>query len=1297
MDRVVSEFRRLLTRGLRSIAARESKQLGVVEEDVARALGYTVWTIRAFRNRNGLPNPEVVKKLASICLERGGMDRQWLQSFFHHGGVMDQLQKSPDLPPIGKATLTPDLPGALTSLIDHAHTVDALVHQLEQVRTRLLTLYGAPGIGKTRIAIEVARHLYTVYQYAVVYVTLENIRVPAHVNADREESLREQLAITIAERLGVKRTRGQSVIASLKKMLQHRSQVLVLDNFDSVISAASLVTELLEAAPELQILITSRQVLKVRGEHQFEIHPLDIPELEALPTYESIERCASVQLLIVRAQQVKKDFAITPQNARVVAEICIRLDGMPLAIELVARDCALFGPADTLQRLKGGLLLSPAGHNKTLLPATMYSAIAWSYDRLTPEERMLFRRLAVFVSGCTYTAIEAVCFEDGDTISTLYTSVEALVSKSLLRHERGEHGVPRYRLLQPVREYALEVLSHHGEEARLWQRHAEHFLAHVEANEQNVWQPQAAVVYWVEQDIENIRTALHWYVACGDDTALLRMTGALSWFWCVNESLFHDAYDLAQRALARCDLLHDTIPSVVCAKALCGVGVLAWSRGEFADALGWLNQSLNLYTVCDDPWGMCVTTNYLGSILRDQGDFEQALSHFQHSLMICRQRNDPIGIAMQLDNLGDVAIYTGRYAEARRWCEQALAYRQAENDTWGVAGSILNLARIARDEGAYDLAAELAFQSLETYYSLNTVWDIPQSLEVLAAVAIAEGRLMRAALLLGAAEALRERHGYRLPPVDRAAYDQLVHTIHTRLGEQHFAMQWSSGRAMTQQQAIEAAQMLLPSRRYGLTPREQEVAAKIAAALSDIEIAEMLCMEERELKRCITSIRTKLECDSRDRIGVWALRTGLAEQTKEDNKRSPLMLPSPLENLTERMAHYIPVVNYIANYWSQIIRHRPQDQETLIGLPNPYLVPSDGVMFQEMYYWDSYFMALGVVGTAHEQLILDIVGNMAFLCERFGLIPNGSRYYFLSRSQPPFFTSLIWLAYEVKQRRGDGDVKAYLERMIRIAEREHEAVWMGTAQPHYRQVFNGLSRYFDINYLDSLAACESGWDHSTRCDGHWLDHVPVDLNTILYVREQDFARAADVLGQPARAAHWRARASARAEMIYQVMWDDERSFFFDYDWKHQRRNAHPSLAGFYPLWAGLVSDDHAARMVQAWLPQFEYAGGLVTTLDQGADCQWASPNGWAPLQWLVVTGFEHYGYLCEAKRIMQKWCDNCAAVFDATGTLWEKYNVVTVGTDPEDGLYGSVPGFGWSNAVFIDFVHRLKLLSAVAE
>ena len=387
--------------------------------------------------------------------------------------------------------------------------------------------------------------------------------------------------------------------------------------------------------------------------------------------------------------------------------------------------------------------------------------------------------------------------------------------------------------------------------------------------------------------------------------------------------------------------------------------------------------------------------------------------------------------------------------------------------------------------------------------------------------------------------------------------------------------------------------------------------------------------------------------------------------------------------------HWQPVLEYIGAYWSRLVRHNTSDAGTLIGLPHPYLVPSDGAMFQEMYYWDSYFMALGLRGTPLEGMIPGMAENLAELMKRFLVIPNGSRFYFTSRSQPPFFTALVWEAYRVKERRGNAELHAWLNEMLHVAELEHQTVWLGAAQPHDRLHPSGLSRYFDINYLDILASCESGWDHSTRCDDRWLEHLPVDLNSILYTCELDMARMAEVLGDSNRARAWQSKAEARGEIVRKLLWDERSGFYFDCDFKNAQLNPHASLAGFYPLWAGIATSVQAERMVAQWLPKFLHAGGLVTTLESKAGRQWAYPNGWAPLHWLVDAGLERYGYANEARAVRVAWLETVANEFERTGALWEKYNVTAARDHAvEEGVYGQVSGFGWTNAVFKDFAGR---------
>ena len=385
---------------------------------------------------------------------------------------------------------------------------------------------------------------------------------------------------------------------------------------------------------------------------------------------------------------------------------------------------------------------------------------------------------------------------------------------------------------------------------------------------------------------------------------------------------------------------------------------------------------------------------------------------------------------------------------------------------------------------------------------------------------------------------------------------------------------------------------------------------------------------------------------------------------------------------------------YIRKYWTELERYHPADDESLLGVPNPYLVPSydetAGFDYNEMYYWDSYFMVQGLLDEAHRDLVIGILDNLLYLFQRFGAIPNASRTYLTGRSQPPFLTSFIFDVYN--QYSLD---KSWLKTSMSIAEEEYKVVWCGIKKPNERLVHQGLSRYYDINYLHDLAEAESGWDMTPRFNRKALDFLPVDLNALLYKYETDFARAARILGDEARADKWLVVADQRKQKIDALMWDQTRGLYYDYDYKKQKRGTISSLAAFYPMWAGMVSEKRAAVMVKA-LRRFENKGGLSTTdalpfgqyVPGSMPVQWAFPNGWAPLHFVVVEGLLKYGYHQEAERIALKWLRTNLDWFNAHGVFLEKYNVVNPEKPPQKGVYPSQTGFGWTNAVFELFCQK---------
>lgn len=381
--------------------------------------------------------------------------------------------------------------------------------------------------------------------------------------------------------------------------------------------------------------------------------------------------------------------------------------------------------------------------------------------------------------------------------------------------------------------------------------------------------------------------------------------------------------------------------------------------------------------------------------------------------------------------------------------------------------------------------------------------------------------------------------------------------------------------------------------------------------------------------------------------------------------------------------------DYIARYWLKLERYNPDDGDTLLGLPHPYLIPSTDTSaefkFNEQYYWDSYFMAQGLLDTAHKDILEGMLDNLIFMQQRFGIIPNASRTYFTGRSQPPLLTSYIFDLYNL----GGFSTEWLADRMTH-AEHEYWQVWMCEEAPNWRLVHRGLSRYYDINVIHDLAEAESGWDMTTRFGHKCLNFLPVDLNALLYKYETDFAKTSKLVGDKIQAAKWRDRAEKRQAAMHELMWDRVRGFYYDYNYKKGRLGRVSSLAGYYPMWAGLASEKQAAKMVKS-LKRFEQPGGLSTTsqalpnITNDQPSQWAYPNGWAPLHFIVVEGLKRYGYEDEARKIALLWVKTNLVWFEKHHEFLEKYNVVHPKKLPVEGLYPSQTGFGWTNAIFERF------------
>ena len=379
------------------------------------------------------------------------------------------------------------------------------------------------------------------------------------------------------------------------------------------------------------------------------------------------------------------------------------------------------------------------------------------------------------------------------------------------------------------------------------------------------------------------------------------------------------------------------------------------------------------------------------------------------------------------------------------------------------------------------------------------------------------------------------------------------------------------------------------------------------------------------------------------------------------------------------------ITNYIHDFLEQTTISLPQDEGYHIGLPHPYISASSGIFSRDQYYWDSYFIILGLLELGKIALARGMVDNFAYLYQRFAIMPMRNRWANLGISQAPYFTSMI---EEVYHRTQD---LAWLQASAEIAEGERKDYWMESKRAERHLVYKGLSRYADHHLFHITAEDESGWDTTSRFFDHCLDFLPIDLNACLYKYETDLAAFSHELKQEKKVQSYLQQAEKRKGRMNELMWHEDNGLFFDYNYRKKQQSRFYSLAGFYPLWAKLASQEQAEKLRNN-LALFEHAGGLVTSLNKDLlkpRRQWDYPNGWANLHWIVIQGLLNYGYADDARRIASKWVRLNEDVFAATGKLWEKYDVVK-GTIGKSGHYKTQPGFGWTNMIYLKLRNLLS-------
>jgi non-specific serine/threonine protein kinase len=781
------------------------------------------------------------------------------------------------------------LPYPLTSFVGRARELERLKTLLSG--TRLLTLTGPGGSGKTRLAIRVASELASGFEYRVEFVPLASVLDSGMIFP------------TIARALGLPEIGRREPIDVLVEYLEGRHLLMVLDNFEHLVSAGPRLLDLLGCCPQLTILVTSRFTLRVSGEQEYAVPPLSLPETGWQATNPpeplvALQRSEAAQLFLARARAVQSDFTVSSSDAVALADICRRLDGLPLAIELAAARVRLLPLASLAAQLAGPTwrrdprtlpLLVDGARDLPERQQTLRATIAWSYDLLSASEQALLRYVSVFCGGATLPAIQA-CTTGSGVVDRRWAAapdevmrdVEALIAKSLLLRRNGPLGEPRFVLLETIREFGLERLAESGELEAIRRWHASYYLTLAEqaepllrGSEQRAWLDR------LEVEHDNLRSALEWAVTThtsGESAA--RLAGALAWFW-LDRGYASEGQGWVERALG----VGPSTPAVRL-KVFCGAAWLAHVQRDAPAARRFLDSAQALATEQNDRWTLAWTSHLRGRVAYFDGDVLTARECGEHSLALAREIGDPWLLAWALHLRGLAAHIATSYAEARACYEEALAIRRQLGYLEGIGICLNLLAMVAYRLGEVPAARALAHESLVDLRDCGARWTVHNPLVTLTVVAAAEGQAEQAVRLAAATQAFSELVDVSPIPLAETMLRDALAAVRTQLGEARYAAAWRDGHMLSLDDAIAESLALSSGPDPGgsassaplstLSSREHDVLRLIVDGYTSKEIARALTISVTTVERHITHVYEKLGVRSRAEATAYALRHGLS-------------------------------------------------------------------------------------------------------------------------------------------------------------------------------------------------------------------------------------------------------------------------------------------------------------------------------------------------------------------------------------------------------------------------------------